>query len=167
MKSNVLWMNVWGFVAVCIAVGCKSEMKKPESSVMVDEEAVVVETSVMSDSATVVTYTGKLPSADCPGIVTTLVLKWTHQPDNGKNMYELKEEYIGKKTFLTDGEFNVERGYKDDNDATLYILNFRKPVKEQRYYVSFSNKPEVLHVLDSKKEMINSKLNYTLKEVKQ
>ncbi len=129
------------------------------------QQAQESKSSALNDSVWVTAYQGTLPCADCPGIKTTLRLIWTKTDKKG-NTYELKEEYIDRNTFTSSGNFNVERGFGQDNDATVIILNFDKPKNEQRYYVYFSNNTKVLHVLNPQKEMNeNSGLNYQLEEI--
>jgi hypothetical protein len=55
---------------------------------------------------------------------------------------------------VREGELNTERGFGDDPDATVYILNWRKPVGEHIYYVRLTSEPEKIFVLDSNREII-------------
>lgn len=52
------------------------------------------------------------------------------------------------------GELNTERGFKDDVDATVYVLNWQKPEGEQVRYVRLTSEPTKLYVLDSNQEII-------------
>ncbi len=40
---------------------------------------------------------------------------------------------------ITEGELNTERGFGDDANATLYILNHDRPESEHAYFVRYSN----------------------------
>ncbi len=166
MKIDVAFVCVLDLFVALILVSCKHEAVQPKNvetkkHFIVAEEAVVAE-----ELERVIMYTGKLPSADCPGILITLTLRFANQSGEMENMYELEEEYIGKNTFCTTGEFGMERGYGYDRNAVFYILDHKHSTKEQRYYVSFSDKPEVLHLLNSRKEMFKSNLNYMLRMVR-
>ena len=52
------------------------------------------------------------------------------------------------------GELNTERGFKDDQDATVYVLNWQKPEGEQIRYVRLTSEPTKLYVLDGNQEII-------------
>ena len=56
---------------------------------------------------------------------------------------------------VREGELNTERGFGDDPDATVYVLNWRKPEGEQMYYVRLTSDPTHLYVLDGNREIIN------------
>lgn len=55
---------------------------------------------------------------------------------------------------VREGELNTERGYKDDNDATVFVLNWQKPAGEQIRYVRLTNESDRLYLLDSAGERI-------------
>lgn len=55
---------------------------------------------------------------------------------------------------IREGELNTERGFKDDEDATVYLLNWRKPEGEHIYYVRLADDPTHLYVLDGNREII-------------
>jgi hypothetical protein len=42
---------------------------------------------------------------------------------------------------VREGEMNSERGFEDDMDATVYVLNWQKPEGEQTRYVRLSAEP--------------------------
>ncbi len=146
-----------GVFMMLFFLNCKNEKQKEENqpSVQTTEE----------DTVWIDTYEGTIPCADCPGIKVNLKLNWTID-SGGENTYTLTEEYIDRDTIISSGKFNPERGFKNDNNATIIVLNWDKPEKNQRYYVWFSNEPEILHVLSPKKELIErAGLNYTLEKV--
>lgn len=57
---------------------------------------------------------------------------------------------------VREGELNTERGFKDDIDATVYVLNWRQPEGEHIYYVRLTNDSTHLYVLDSNREIVTS-----------
>lgn len=102
-------------------------------------------------------YAGTLPCADCAGIQTELTLYVDMT-------YKVKEIYQGKgkgNTFEAQGNFNEEKGYEDDPEAALVVLNYDKPGQE-RYFVRFTDKQDELQMLDKDRKQIKSTLNYTL-----
>jgi copper homeostasis protein (lipoprotein) len=73
--------------------------------------------------------------------------------------------YKGKKPekqFIKKGTYNLERGLEDDPDGTIYILNWDKPETQQIYYGYYSSNPEKVYLLNNKKKIIQSELNYSL-----
>lgn len=50
---------------------------------------------------------------------------------------------------VQEGELNTERGYKEDIDATVYVLNWQKPEGEQMRYVRLTNEPGKLFLLNT------------------
>ncbi len=142
-----------------VFVDCTNK-KSTQDSV---EAASVVEPA-SADSVTTDVYAGTIPCADCPGIDTTLKLFYTKK-SKGDNTYELTEIYIDRDTLVSTGRFNTERGFGDDNDATVVVLNYDRPESEQQYYMHYSALPGDLHVLNPKKELIkDTTLNYILKK---
>jgi hypothetical protein len=55
---------------------------------------------------------------------------------------------------IKEGELNTERGYKEDPDATVYVLDWQKPADEQMRYVRLTNDPGRIYLLDSNNELI-------------
>lgn len=56
--------------------------------------------------------------------------------------------------FVREGELNTERGFEDDLDATVYVLNWQKPEAQQMLYVRFTDEPTLLYLLDSDRKVI-------------
>lgn len=115
-------------------------------------------TSESTDSQFFQKYIGILPCASCEGIETELILY--------NDSYELKEVYIGDEGSVPSvekGKLAVERGFENDKDATLYILNPDKPVF-RNYYVSFTGNNNLIK-LDRDMKIIGSDDNYSLKKV--
>jgi hypothetical protein len=57
---------------------------------------------------------------------------------------------------VREGEMNSVRGFGDDPDATVYILNWRAPEGEQMRYVRLTAEPERLYTLDGYQNIIKS-----------
>jgi predicted secreted protein/uncharacterized lipoprotein NlpE involved in copper resistance len=82
------------------------------------------------------TYQGVLPCADCSGIRTELRL-YAEQPSGRAAGYELTETYLGTRdgdrTFERAGRWTIMRGTPDDNDATVYQLDFDEPNRARNF----------------------------------
>lgn len=109
-------------------------------------------------------YKGVIPCADCEGIETVLKI---YEGDGTieSHKFELSSTYQGKepkKEIIEKGNFNLERGLEDDADGTIYVLNWDKPEAQQIYYGSYSNDREKIYLLDNKRKIIKSDLNYSL-----
>lgn len=107
------------------------------------------------------TYMDTLPCKDCRGIKTTLKFS------NKSNKYNLKEEFL--KTDIAPnvqmGNFNTERGFEKDENATVYILNAELPESEHQYYVRETGKDKVLLKLDNERKR-TLHTNFVLTELK-
>lgn len=110
------------------------------------------------DSVEFSIYEGIIPCADCEGIKMSLKIA------NDFQSYELSELYLGKNEneIISKGSLNTERGFEDDPDATVYILNYDQPESNQRYFVRLTNHPNKIFMLDLNKKIIKSNLNYSL-----
>ncbi len=51
------------------------------------------------------------------------------------------------------GELNTERGYKDDVDATVFVLDWQKPEAEQKYFVRLTGSTAI-QKLDVDRELV-------------
>lgn len=60
---------------------------------------------------------------------------------------------------VREGELNTERGYKEDVDATVYVLNWQKPEGEQVRYVRLTNEPGKLFLLNTEGDISGTPLN--------
>lgn len=60
---------------------------------------------------------------------------------------------------VREGELNTERGYKEDIDATVYVLDWQKPEGEQMRYVRFAKEPGKLFLLNTAGEVSGIPLN--------
>lgn len=147
-------------VATCLLVSCNS--KKSED---VAQPAPTNASVVKNDSLGVANvYEGVLPCADCSGIETTLKI-YAGDGTMETHKFELTSVYKGKEPenkFTQTGNYNFERGIGEDPDGTIYVLNWDKPETDHIYYGYNSTKPEKLYLLDNKREIIESELNYSL-----
>jgi copper homeostasis protein (lipoprotein) len=125
------------------------------------------ESAILEDSNSLhqaFVYQGVLPCADCSGIETTLKI---YQGDGTmeSHTFELVSIYKGKKPekkWIKKGTYNLERGLEDDPDGTIYILNWDKPETEHIYYGYYSKNPDKIYLLNNKRQIIKSELNYSL-----
>lgn len=155
------------FVLLVIAIqftSCNSKKGQEENNTVATDT--IKEDSIKSkdETASVSVYEGLLPCADCSGIKTVLKI---HQGDGTieSHKFELTSIYNGKlpeKEFVEKGNFNTERGLEEDQDGTIYILNYDKKEQDQVYYGYYSTDPKKIYLLDNKKKIIKSKLNYSL-----
>lgn len=63
---------------------------------------------------------------------------------------------LSTNDIVREGQLNTERGYKDDSDATVYVLNWRLPEGEQLRYVRLTDIPEKLFLLDTEQNVVSS-----------
>lgn len=72
-------------------------------------------------------------------------------------MFEQKDYTAYRMTIdgkVSHGLLNTERGYDDDIDATLYILNWKEPESQQMYVVRLTSDYMHLQMLDSNRKII-------------
>ncbi|WP_312923370.1 hypothetical protein [Empedobacter brevis] len=74
------------------------------------------------------------------------------------NTFELIEKEKNSSHTIK-GNVNYERGFEDDQDATVYVLNFDKP-SEERYFIRFSKNDSILFPLDTNKKRKNGSTLY-------
>lgn len=143
---------------IAAQLGSCTGKKKEEVS---KTKEVVAEKSV---SGEVLTYQGTLPCADCEGLETVLKIdQGDGTMENHK--FELSSIYKGKtpeKEFVEKGTYNTERGFEDDADGTIYVLNYDKPQADKIYYGTFSKNPDKIYLLDNNRKRIKSEINYSL-----
>jgi hypothetical protein len=58
------------------------------------------------------------------------------------------------------GDLNTERGFENDEDATVYVLNWQKPAGEQILYVRLTAEPGRLYLLDSERNILRGSVLY-------
>lgn len=154
---------------IAIYIGCNSDAQKPVDNTGIDSALAAKNKGRELDSAKPVligVYEGVIPCADCDGIKTELSL-FQDAANSENNTYTLKETYINSKaktgdtTFSSTGKWDILRGIKGDQNATVYFLNYDEP-DESRYYLKKSE--TAIMLLDKEQNVISSKLNYTLEK---
>ncbi len=86
------------------------------------------------------------PSEAYFGIVDEQNIKFEHQ-DFTKYRFTVGD-------VISEGELNTERGFGEDENATVIILDWQKPEAEQRYFVRYSDRTESLQMLDNQRKVI-------------
>ncbi len=106
-----------------------------------------------------VSFTGKLPCADCEGIQEELTFTKT-SVDATSGIYFLKDTYLGKSTkpFESDGKWTTVKGSAGNPDATLYQTTDKSGAIS--YYLLVDDK--TIKQLDADKKEIESPFNMTL-----
>ncbi len=139
---------------------CSSCQQKPEAS---------AESKIANDSNQtkrnndavfkyVEAFKGTLPCADCPGIVTEITFI------NDNLLYHETDTYMERNvTNQLTGSYTTDRGYKEDDDATVYVLDDDKRGHERRF---LKLNDSTILMLDGKVEIIHTTLNYQLYRVK-
>jgi hypothetical protein len=109
-----------------------------------DHGNIIKENNVLYD----LVYEGILPCKDCGGIKTTLKLS------TRSNKFNLREEFLDTKISpsVLIGNFNTERGFEKDEDATLYVLNDELPDSEHLYFLRETEKNEILVKLNNDRQ---------------
>jgi copper homeostasis protein (lipoprotein) len=107
---------------------------------------------------TVFVYEGMLPCADCSGIDTRLI--FIHD----ELIYILTEKYMGimdgdDHTYSSYGPYNVMRGFGENPDAVVFVLNPESPEVSRHY---LSDDPMAIRMLDRDMRPFETSLNYTL-----
>ncbi len=78
----------------------------------------------------------------------------------GKSIIFMQKNYqlfrLSEAGRISTGNLNTERGYGDDPDATVYILDHDKPDRLQKYFVRLSSGS--VRMLDSKRQAVNGEL---------
>lgn len=108
---------------------------------------IITEKDAMSD----------LPEITLPKEEIDFTERYAARVDRVDVLFEQKDYTTYRLTtngLVREGELNTERGFGDDPDATVYVLNWRKPEGEQIYYVRLTSDPTHIYVLDGNREMI-------------
>lgn len=114
--------------------------------------------------AMIMSFSGLLPCADCPGLKTELTLT-RDAPYSGDGTYRLVETYLERGApFTSTGVWGTLRGDAIDPDATVYELNPEK-AEGRRHFKRVGN-DEALKVLDGDMKPLPDSLPSTLKRVK-
>ncbi len=148
MKKLILIVSV---LVVTLSGGCVQKSGEENDSLPKQKSETV-------QSSQFEIYEGIIPCADCEGIKMTLKIADDFQS------YELVEVYLGKdaQPFMSHGKLNTERGFENDVNATVFVLNYDQPEKNQIYFVRLTNMRDRLTMLDRNRKKIKSDLNYIL-----
>lgn len=107
-------------------------------------------------------FEGVFPCADCQGIKTQLTL-YQDIANSENNTYILKETYLADKTgdttFTSDGKWDILKGIKTNDTATVYFLNYEDP-DEARYFLKLG--VDSVEMLDKEQQPIPSAVKYVL-----
>ncbi len=57
---------------------------------------------------------------------------------------------------IRSGELNTERGFADDENATVYVIDWQQPEAEQLRYVKLTAEPTRLYLLNTDGEIVRS-----------
>lgn len=107
-------------------------------------------------------YTGSLPCTDCKEIKTTLTL-YANSKTLQPSMYLLEQSYVGKNgdPVLKKGKWGMQKGFPDQPNATVYVLNNDQPASRQLY--AWKVNEDELKLLNQDQGKITSVLPYSLK----
>jgi copper homeostasis protein (lipoprotein) len=158
-------------LVIAIYIGCNNDTSHNAADTASIDSALAAKnkTGREMDSAKPVligVYEGIIPCADCDGIKTELSL-FQDAANSENNSYTLRETYLNSKartgdtTFSSTGKWDILRGIKGDQNATVYFLNYDEP-NESRYFLRKSD--NAIELLDKEQNIISSKLNYTLEK---
>ncbi len=116
---------MFAFVS-CATLACVYHGRQPAGDAVSARQSPGVETDASVDATTF-----KDPTETYVGIVNGVRVVFEHK--------DFTQFRLTDGTHITQGNLNTERGFQDDEDATLFILNFDKPENEQAYFVRLSN----------------------------
>ncbi|MFL5729977.1 MAG: copper resistance protein NlpE N-terminal domain-containing protein [Cytophagaceae bacterium] len=135
-------MKLYYWPFVCFAAFLVSCAEKQEEGDIISQHTIVQ--SHKADSTYACIYSGVLPCNGCEGIQTTIRISADYQT------YVMNKIYLGKDlSENTSGMLNTERGFENDRNATLFVLDADKPRQEQQYFVRLTDDPVNGYMLDS------------------
>jgi copper homeostasis protein (lipoprotein) len=116
-------------------------------------------------------YEGVLPDENGKAAQTTLQIAKDYQTFKliEKPLFNKPQRTKDSMTsveIVIEGNLNTERGYENDPDATVYILNWDKPENQQRVFVrSTGNNTDIFEIeVDRKRKLPKDKRVLSLKE---
>src|SRR5438128_1967812 len=137
---------------LCVCCNRNQSGKNPISTVS-DSVSHADDTSY-SSFRYVEAFEGTLLCADCPGIITEIVFI------NDNLSYHETNTYLERNvTTKLSGSYTTDRGYKADDDATVYVLDDDKAGHERRFLKLDDN---TLLMLDQNGEIIDTTSKYKL-----
>jgi hypothetical protein len=150
-------MNIFPLVMISIMIsscGNKTTQVKDQPK----NDSVLIKENPPTQEIQYTSYTGILPCSKCDGITTTLNISSDGQ-NASIDMSHLDNPFVEEGY---DYPLNTERGYENDPDATVYVLNPDQPVNDQRYFVRLTGKDsEVFEIGKNRKKFKDGK-NHTL-----
>ena len=157
MRTNFLLLLLLSFMFSCKPKENVSDENQVDTIAISKSQADAISIAATHINYNLV-YTGILPCNDCDGIKTTYNFS-THD-----NLFILTQEYLGtqKPVDTLKGSANTERGFENDRNATVYVLNDDKPEEQQIYFVRKTGVDGILTKLDEHRHLIP---NAILKEV--
>ncbi|RKR04738.1 copper homeostasis protein (lipoprotein) [Flavobacterium sp. 90] len=164
MKKLMLTLVISSLIMSCNnkkSVNTVTTSVDSTSSIIEDTKSLIAETDSLGEAKV---YEGILPCADCSGIKTELKI-YSGDGTMESHKFELTSTYQGREpgnVFTQKGNFNTERGLGKDPNGTIYVLNYDKPEGEHIFYGYTEATPDKIFLLDNKRQIIQSKLNYTL-----
>lgn len=155
MNDFSLMKNALLFNAVLLIISCGSPSKEAQEQPADTSSALSYlpkspgDEIVDTEADFTTTFWGTLHCEDCSGIETTLEISRDFQ------RFRLHEKKQGSDAVrTTEGNLNTERGFGDDADATVYVLNHDKAESEQRCFVRYTgNDNEVKALGRERKEL--------------
>lgn len=143
MKTNHI---IFAIVLLCVGFGVYMLQDK---SVPTQQNALIL---VQSENEAVV-------QSEAASVSDAPTERYSAQVDRVKVLFE-QWDYtryrLQTNELVREGEMNSERGFDDDPDATVYVLNWQAPEGEQIRYVRLSAEPERLYALDGYQNIIKS-----------
>lgn len=143
-KPLFLLFSIAFFVVACDSQPAQDEVNATEEEGQAQEIAERIEE---------VAFEGTLPCADCEGRQVTLRLK-TEEP-----VFNMETIYVGKSdsVYTQDGSFDIQKGYEEDTEAMVYILN-PKDADRRQVFLQTSENPNSLIQLDDNMKRLRTKL---------
>jgi uncharacterized lipoprotein NlpE involved in copper resistance len=137
------------FSIAFFAVACDSQPAQDEANATEDEG----QAQEIAERIEEVAFEGTLPCADCEGRQVTLRLK-TEEP-----VFNMETIYVGKSdsVYTQDGTFDIQKGYEEDTEAMVYILN-PKDADRRQVFLQTSENPNSLIQLDDNMKRLRTKL---------
>lgn len=137
------------FSIAFLVVACDSQPAQEETTAADDDG----KAQEIAERIEEVAFEGTLPCADCEGRQVTLRLK-TKEP-----VYKMETIYVGKSdsVYTEDGDFDIQKGYEEDTEAMVYILN-PKDADRRQVFLQTSENPNSLIQLDDNMKRLRTKL---------
>jgi len=129
---------------ILVLVGGLLSWLAPQSPVAVENVPTLVQESEVTPAPE--TLAPFVPTEQFAGQIDRVSVQFAHQD---YTTYELTTNGV-----MRSGPLNTERGFGDDADATVYVLNWQSDPTEHILYVRLSREPDSLYLLDSNRAMV-------------